>query len=148
MRKQPKRSQPILCLIDGYLGSLHEGRIGKGSMTPGQERKLALLDRYPGRWAVVHARERAGDGYNNIGTHGPEFVKHGYEVAVANGKTYARRPHPSGRPLSDFVTKMPAKRFDPMPAVESDEFGWSRDELANAAATARAWLFPIEGIAA
>jgi hypothetical protein len=134
-----------LCLIDGYQGSIQEGREGSG-ITEGMKRKLAILDKHPGRWALVH--EEGGPRGNRfyVGTAGPNFAKYGCEIATVNGKTYARRPHPSGLPIESLVTKRaPA---EPLPVIKPNSFGWSRDEINNALATARAWLFPTEGIQA
>ncbi len=143
MQRQPRRSERVLCLIDGYPSHVQEGREGSGA-GPSMERKLRMLDRYPGRWILVAERIK-GTGGVRVGTGAENFAKYGYETATANKRTYARAPHPSGLPLESVVTKLPRRHIDPLPAVESDEFGWSATEMNNAIATARSWLFPIEG---
>lgn len=148
MQQQPKPAQRILCLIDGYLGNINEGREGAVGKSPDMERKLALLDRYPGRWALVGSEIIRGGVRVSVGTKGRTYARYGYETASANGKTYARRPHPDGVPLSALVKSVRPKQPEPLPVVQPDEFGWSRDEINNALATAKAWLFPTEGIQA
>jgi hypothetical protein len=143
----PKPPQPVLCLLDGYPGSLYENREGNG-ITEGMKRKLQLLDRYPGRWALV-GTELWKDGRRDIvGTQARSFAKYGYETATVNSRVYARRAHPDGLPIEAVVKKMPKRLYEPLPAVQPDSFGWSRAEINNALATARAWLFPTEGIQA
>ena len=147
MQQQPERSQPILCLIDGYPASQSEGREGSG-ITEGMKQRLALLDRYPGRWALV-ATEVQRDGVKELaGTRASTFAKYGYETATVNCKTYARKPHPDGLPIEALVKKAEVRPYEPLPAIKQNSFGWSRDEINNALATARAWLFPTEGIQA
>lgn len=145
MQQQPKPLPPILCLIDGYPGSVFEGREASG-MTDGMKQRLAILDRNPGRWALVHSVVYGNGGEVHAGTKPQFWRKLGYEVETINCDTYARRPHPNGRPLSDFVTRQ--ERKEPLPKLRPAQFGWSRDEINSALATAKTWLFPIEGIQA
>jgi hypothetical protein len=146
MQQQRRPLPAILCLIDGYQGSLFEGREGSG-VTEGMKRKLELLDRYPGRWAIVSEDGRRDGERFLAGTSGRDFAKYGCEVVTVNRKTYARRPHPSGLPIDAYVSKHRVTR-EPLPIVEQNRFGWSATELSNALATAKAWLFPTEGIQA
>jgi hypothetical protein len=147
MQQQSKPLAAILCLIDGYTGSPYENREGNG-ITEGMKRKLQLLDRYPGRWALV-GTELWKDGRRDVvGTQARSFAKYGYETATVNSRVYARKPHPDGLPIEVVVKKMPKRLYEPLPAVEPDRFGWSKAELSNALATAKAWLFPTEGIQA
>lgn len=144
--KSNEKLPPILCLIDGYPGHIQEGREGSGSgvMAEGTKRKLMAIDSRPGRWALIG--ERGLEGKASSGLEGAKFKRLGYEVQTLNGKTYARKPSPDGRPLTDWVTPTVLLVPDaPLPMVEPDEFGWSPTEINNALATARAWLFPIEG---
>jgi hypothetical protein len=92
---------------------------------------------------------RQGGVLTRAGARAFDLKARGYEVAGVDGKQYARVPHPSGVPISSLVTKTrPLTAADALPEVKAIHFGWSQDELRQAAATARAWLFPIEGIAA
>ena len=143
-----KPRQAVLCLIDGYLGSVQEGKDGSFGMTEGMKRKLQLLDRYPGRWALV-GTEFSQDGRKElVGTQARSFAKYGYETATLGGKIYARKSHPDGLPIEAVVEKAPKRYYEPLPAVQPDSFGWSPAEIKNALATAKAWLFPTEGIQA
>jgi len=142
MPSQHKPARPVLCLIDGYLGAIQEGRVGKG-LAPHIIHAMKMLDRYPGRWAIIRSRSKT-EGFD-YGMKADVFKAHGYEVSCLNGNTYVRRAHRSGIPLDATVTRLPRRMPCPLPAVENDEFGWSPAEINNALATARAWLFPIEG---
>ncbi len=152
MQQQPKRSrviqrtpEAILCLIDGYPSHSLEGREGSFGAGPAMEGKMRMLDQYAGRWMLVSERIRVAGELVRVGTAAENFVSRGYETAIVNNKTYARHPHPGGLPIDSVVTKLPRRHVDPLPVVESDEFEWSANELHNAIATARSWLFPIEG---
>lgn len=142
MRKQPKPSRPVLCLIDGYLGSIQEGRVGQG-LAPHVVHAMKMLDRYPGRWAIIRSASKIDK--TDVGIKSALFSERGYELRSMNGNMYARRPHRSGKPLEQTVTQLPPRRRDPLPAVEMDEFGWSPAEIDDALATANAWLFQTEG---
>lgn len=134
----------VLCLIDGY-PALFGGVNDEGT----KQAQIARIDRVlksrPGHWYLVgHRSTRRSEGSE------PRTMRDaGFEVEVVNGDVYARVPHPDGRPLSELVAKRQPWTFgDKLPELAVDGFGWSRNELNQAMATARAWLFPTEGIAA
>ena len=145
--KPPRgRQQRILGLIDGYQ-SIFGG--DAGSRRQNLSRVIAEMRKRPGHWFLVGQRSRAQGISVKVGATADDLKRHGSETSEVDGKLYARFPHKSGVLLESLLSR-PSKRLQitPLPAVESDRFGWSRDELNNATATAKAWLFPIEGIAA
>lgn len=150
MQRPSKPSQRILCLIDGYPSeSGMQGSEGDLSrLGPVLLNVMQQLDKRPGRWAVVH--EKLVDPITGVeqrrGVEPDVLRKHGYEVARLNRKGYARRPLEGAPPLSDLVArKPPLAPITGYPEVTPDEFGWTRDEIKQALATAKSWLFPLEG---
>jgi hypothetical protein len=150
MQRPDKPSQRILFLIDGYPSESgmqgSEGDLGR--LGPVMHNVMTQLDRWPGRWAVV--RELIVDPITGArherGIPVERLEQQGYEVARLNRKGYARKPLKGAPPLSDLVAKKPA--LAPIvgyPEVTPDEFGWTRDEINDALATAKSWLFPTEG---
>lgn len=148
MQQPNSRSERILGLIDGY-PELFGGNGEVMNSVARQQWVRKTMDESPGRWFVVGEVRHVNRRRVSVGPHPYILRGYGYEVEIANSKVYARAPHPSGRPLSDYVDIAPPKRpSDAPPELTSDKFGWSGSEIQDALATARAWLFPIEGIAA
>jgi hypothetical protein len=119
-----------------------------GEMGAASQHVAGWLNANPGRWAVV--RELIVDPITGArherGIPVERLEQQGYEVARLNRKGYARKPLKGAPPLSDLVAKKPA--LAPIvgyPEVTPDEFGWTRDEINDALATAKSWLFPTEG---
>lgn len=146
MKQPSSRQERILSLIDGYQSDFG-GEFDAGSKQGQLSRIVRELHRWPGHWFLVGQISRRGGAKATAGARAVDLKRHGCETAEVDGKQYARIPG-EGVPLMSLVTR-PEKRqmHERLPAVASDKFGWSRNELANAKATARAWLFPIEGIA-
>lgn len=132
----------ILSLIDGYQASFGYQQAN------GQRMDAALYSR-PGHWFLVGRRWVTNGVDYTVGSPATDLKRRGFETAVVNNNHYARVSTSDGKPLTDFVTRQPP--YNPQSApqqLKSDSFGWSSTELSSALATARAWLFPIEGIAA
>lgn len=145
-----QRSNPagaVLCLIDGYLSTGGDGEVTDKIASATRVRRM--MHQRAGRWCLVGELRYVNRRPVAVGADQTILRKQGFEVEVVNRKIYARAPHPSGRPLSDFVERKPqARRGDALPELAPAAFGWSRDELSNAIATAHAWLFPETGIQA
>jgi hypothetical protein len=135
----------ILGLTEGYSATFGGDDVEGSGLAHGQYVARAL-NAWPGHWFVVGHRLRGGA---RRGFGSSNARRNGYECKEVNGKVYARVPHPDGVPLEQLVTKRrPWDVGDALPELKADKFGWSRGELNEAMATARAWLFPTEGIAA
>ena len=108
------------------------------------KRGSAWLEANPGRWFIVGEIDyEMGTGRDSeVGMSHAVARRSGFEVERINNKVYARVPHASGLPLSDFVARSYGRKFDPLPKLERDKFDWSFSELLSAAETARNWLFP------
>ena len=147
--KQPSgRQQRILGLVDGYPAAFG-GESDDGSIRAGASRNLREMRKRPGHWFLVGQRRRVDGRTVKTGSMAADLRQRGVEAVEVDGKQYARVPGKCGVAIEALVTKQPAPLpSDALPEVTRDRFGWSQNELANAAATARAWLFPIEGIAA
>lgn len=144
MHSQPRPQHAVMGLIDGYLSGVMVGRIGPFGLSPHVLKAMEQLDKHPGRWGLIFVK--AQPGYEAAGMYDKSFSRAGYELVTVNGKTYARKPHPSGLPIDAVVTRQkPRVPSDALPAVTPDVFGWSANELHHALATAKSWLFPIEG---
>lgn len=146
--QQPKPSDRILSLIEGYpslFGS--DGEVKASNAHQKWVRKM--MNSRPGQWFLVGDEAYVNRLRKRSGMAATELRKYGFEVEKVNDKVYARAPHPLGRPITDLVEQRPPKnRHDALPELADVRFGWTADEMSKALATARAWLFPVEGIAA
>ena len=105
------------------------------------------LDANPGRWFLIGEMLPVKGTF--IGVEPRSMRKFGYEAELCNNKIYARLPHASGVPLSDFVTrKGPPGRTEAMPDLRPDPFNWTVSEMRSALSTAREWLNGRRGYAA
>lgn len=142
---QPPRKplDRVLCLIEGY-PSVFGGQEVESSRAANSLRMRRWMTAYPGTWFIV-GDARAGTGDNAGG-----MRRRGYESAEYDGATYARIPHRDGLPIEAVVARRKPWHHlgDKLPELKADRFGWSGDEMTDALATAKAWLFPIEGIQA
>jgi hypothetical protein len=139
----------IFSLIESCPISQHDGvTTGKtGEMGAASQYVAGWLNANPGRWFLVG--EVLDTKNSLIGVDSRMLRKFGYDGEIVNNKMYARLPHASGLPLSDFVTrKGPPGRTEAMPMLQRDKFNWSLEELRNAASTAREWLGGSVGYAA
>jgi len=147
MQQHSGQQERILCLLEGY-PSTFGGVEVPGSSAAKTEYISHVLHQRPGHWFLVGHRPADND-RAVTGVDAGTARKQGYEVECINHHIYARVPHPSGLPIEALVTRRKAwHHSDALPEVTPDRFGWSRGELNEAMATARAWLFPTEGIAA
>lgn len=138
---QPKQKR-ILSLIDSY-PSTYGGEFDAGSVRDNARRTDIALASRPGHWFLIG--ENGKGSVQATGARTSDVRSRGYEAVELNGRHYARIAHPSGVSIEALVTKLPyTKPTDRLPVLARD-FAWSRDELNDALATARAWLFPIEG---
>ena len=146
MQQRSGVQKRILCLLEGYPSTFGGAEV-PGSSAATTEYIRHVLNERPGHWFLIGHRQ--GLGSTATGVDASTARKQGYEVETVNCKTYARVPHPSGLPIEALVTRRkPWNHADEPPKLIADRFGWSRGELNEAMATARAWLFPTEGIAA
>lgn len=150
MPPRSKPSQRILCLVDGYPSeSGMQGSEGEPNrLGPVLLNVMHHLDRWPGRWAVVHEIlvDPITGAEQQRGIVAAALIKQGYECKRLNRKTYARKPAEGAPELTDLVArKPPLAPITGYPEVTPDEFGWTRDEINQALATAKSWLFPLEG---
>ena len=147
MKRRKGAQTRILCLIDGYQ-SVFGGELDAGSKQANASRMEREMRARPGQWFLVGQSGKSGGVFTRIGARASDLRGRGFEAVEIDGKHLARVPHKSGVPIESLVTRRkPPTAADALPSVKSDRFGWSRDELNNATATAKAWLFPIEGIA-
>jgi len=143
MQPHSKRLDRVLCLIEGYPSNFGGVEV-ESSKAAVSQRMSRELNAAPGTWFIVGDR-RAG-----TGARVDSMRARGYEAAEVNAAVYARVPHPSGLPIESVVPKqLPwLHMVDKLPTLTADRFGWSTNELTDALATARAWLFPTEGMQA
>jgi hypothetical protein len=146
MQQHSGPQKRILCLLEGYPSTFGGVEVA-GSPAANSEYISHVLNQRPGHWFLVGYRR--GSSNTSTGVDANTARKQGYEVECIARHIYARVPHPSGLPIESLVTRRkPWTLGDKLPEVTADKFGWSRGELNEAMATARAWLFPTEGIAA
>lgn len=147
MQQRSNPADRVLCLIDGYLSTGGDGEVT--DKVANMARLRRMMHERPGHWCLVGELRYVNRREMLTGADATVLRKQGFEVETVNRKIYARAPHPSGRPLSDLVERKPqARRGDAIPELAPASFGWSRDELSNAIATAHAWLFPESEIQA
>jgi ethanolamine utilization protein EutQ (cupin superfamily) len=148
MQQPSKPAERILCLIEGYPSAFGgDGEVKADHAHQKWVRKM--MSEQPGRWFLVGEVVYVNRVRKRLGREPVELRKLGFEAEQVSHKVYARAPHPDGVPLSDLVTRAePRTRSDALPEVADVRFGWTADEMSNAIATARAWLFPTKGIAA
>lgn len=112
-----------------------------GYAAGGTEYTKWWLNRHPGRWALV------GEAELGMSKHVAERL--GFEYGIRNKRgevcrTYARKPHPRGE---DLMTALRRHEIDEvsldLPELVRSPFKWTVEELAEAAAVARANLFPV-----
>lgn len=112
--------------------------------SPAEAYAIWWMQRHPGRWALV------AEGTTGL-TRG--LLKNS-EIQVAENRStrppydgvvrvFARIPHPEGESLAEALARRPIGIGHYLPAVSKDEFGWTREELADAARVARENLFPV-----
>jgi hypothetical protein len=146
MQQHSGPQERILSLLEGYPSNFGGVEIA-GSKLAHTEYIARMMHSRPGHWFLVG--HRPNNGGARLGVDGSTARRQGYEMAEVNCNVYARVPHPSGLPIEALVTRRkPWNHHDKLPELTADRFGWSRGEMSDAMATARAWLFPIEGIAA
>lgn len=146
MQQHSGPQKRILNLIEGY-PSTFGGVDVAGSSAATTEYISRVLHERPGDWFLIGYR--IGSSGASIGVEANTARKQGYEVECISRNIYARVPHPDGLPIEALVTRRkPWTLGDRLPELTADRFGWSRGEMNDAMATARAWLFPTEGIAA
>ena len=139
----------MLSLVEMLSGSPQAGRVDNG-IAEVTALGYGWLDSNPGRWFIVgEVIPGMSSSAATIGLSVRAVKAGGYDVETINNRIYARLPHPSGLPLSDFVTRnRPKGHRDELPKLERDKFDWSFGELLAAAETARNWLFPAVAHAA
>jgi hypothetical protein len=144
MHEAPADAAPyrIMSLVETCTMSHHDDTKDNEAVKRGS----AWMEANPGRWFIVGEidAERGSRHDVEIGMSLGTARRNGFEAVRLNSKVYARLPHPSGLPLSDFVTRHYERQFDPLPKLERDKFDWSFSELLTAAETARDWLFVRE----
>jgi hypothetical protein len=138
----------ILCLINGY-PTCFGGVETYGSDMAHSVLIARELKARPGHWFLVGKMTKVNGREVKVGSEPVDMRRRGYEAARVDGHIYARTPHESGVPLNALVTKQPTYlAMEKLPELTVSTFGWSKNELKNATATAHAWLFETEGIAA
>jgi hypothetical protein len=138
----------MLSLIEMCSGPSHGGRVDNG-IAEVTALGFDWLDANPGRWFIVgEVVPGMSSKAHTIGLSSRAVKAGGYEVETVNNRVYARSQHPSGVPLSDFVTRSYQPPRDDLPKLGRDKFDWSFSELLTAAETAREWLFPTSSHAA
>ena len=133
----------MLSLVEMLSGAPQAGRVDNG-IAEVTALGFDWLDANPGRWFIVgEVIPGMSSKAHTIGLSVRAVKAGGYDVETVNNRIYARSQHPSGVPLSDFVTRLrPKGHRDELPKLERDKFDWSFSELLSAAETARNWLFP------
>jgi hypothetical protein len=132
---------PVVDLVNPYM-TPEKSQTGGTGTAAGSEYAEWWLNRHPGRWALI--------GEGEIG-----FSKHivqrlGLEYGVRNkrgtiNKVYARKPHPRGEELIEALRRTEPPEVLDLPELVRSPFNWTPEELAEAAAIARANLFPVAG---
>lgn len=130
----------INTLVEMCSGNMAQDKLDDG-VGAAMRKASGWLEANPGRWFVV-GEIISSPSVLTIGMDVSSGKRAGFEVETVNNKIYARVPHVSGLPLSDFVTRIPPKRASPLPTLQTDPFEWSIAELRKAAETAREWLMP------
>ena len=135
----------VVDLVDPYFTIEVKNVGGFKPTTAGGNYAIWWMRRHPGRWALV------GEGTTGLTR---QLLKVCPEIEVKEyralrlthdgiARTYARLPHPEGESLTAALDRRPAAAGLHLPAVTTDEFGWSKAELEEACQVARANLFPV-----
>lgn len=126
-------------LLDPYFTVEVKNTGGFKPTSSGGNYAIWWLRRHPGRWALV------GEGTTGLtkqllracpDIQAKERSFHGVT------RIYASRPHPEGETLIEALRRRPPQAGLYLPELTTDEFGWTKAELADACRVARANLYP------
>jgi hypothetical protein len=128
---------PVVDLVNPYMTA--ETTQSGGQAARGADYAEWWLTRHPGRWALVAE--------GPLGASRAIITRLGLEYGVRNkrgtaNKVYARKPHPRGEELMEALRRTEPPEVLDLPELVRSPFNWTPEELADAAATARANLFP------
>lgn len=136
---------PVADLVDPYF-NIDQKKVGGFSpSSPGGAYAVWWMRRHPGRWALV------GEGVAGLSR---VLLKHAPDIEViesnrdrgkpGGAKIFARLPHPRGESLRESLLRRPiGQPALYLPEVTTDEFSWTKAELAEACQVARDNLFPV-----
>lgn len=128
-------------LVDPYFTRETKNVGGFKPTSAGSSYAIWWVRQHPGRWAMV---AEGGAGLTR------QLLRNCPDIQVAETqpagsilRIFARVYHPEGEPLTQALARRPFDRRLYLPDVETDEFGWSAAELAEACQIARDNLFPV-----
>lgn len=132
---------PVADLVDPYF-TIEVKKVGGFSPTSaGSNMAIWWMRQHPGRWALV------GEGLTGLSRQllrvCPDIEVREQGLRGPGSKTFARLPHPLGESLRDALLRRPIGPALYLPEVTTDEFNWTKAELAEACQIARDNLFPV-----
>lgn len=130
---------PVVDLVNPYM-TAEKSQTGGAGTAAGSEYAEWWLRRHPGRWALI------GEGEVGFSKHIVQRLGLEYGIRNKRGeilRTYARVPHPRGEDLMTALRRHETNEVLDLPELVRSPFNWTPRELAEAAAVARANLFPV-----
>lgn len=141
---------PVVDLVD--IAHMFETQDDRAEMVAAAAaRVLQWADTHPGRWCMFFAegqgvcRDSMAKHARRAGTYTITEIK---EFKGPERKVFLRLDHPEGEPLKQALQRPGSPRFPvrDLPELERSEFNWTAEELADATALARQWLWPVRAL--